>query len=101
MEKDCYAIDGHFCTIKKLIDQLQTIANNVGEDKPCFHLLIIPQDVKCWGPDIEISDEIAEDLVDNLWFYNEVQKTVRKVIEHELDLQLKKRNLTLEDFRFE
>jgi hypothetical protein len=98
MEKDFYEIEGYHATVGDAIKTLQQIAKNIGEDRPCYYTVTTFQDAIRWGENIILSEEIADDIVNEIWFYSEIGKSVRKVIENELKLQLEKRNLTLEDF---
>lgn len=98
MEKNFYKIEGYYCTAGKMLEDLQRVVKNIGEDTPCFYTITTFQDIVEWNKNTVIPKEIANEIIDNLWFYNEVQKTILKVIENELELQLKERNLTLDDF---
>lgn len=98
MEKNWFKIEGYHATVGSAIETFQRIADNIGKDRPCYYTVTTFQDAIRWGENTILSEEIADEIVDNIWYYPEVRRVIRKAIENELQLQLEKRNLTLEDF---
>lgn len=105
MEKDnVYRAAGYHTTIGQMVQTLQAVEKNViakygNSDIPCYYIMVTPSDVIYWDKDIEFSEEFANDVVDNLWYYNQTNQMIRKMIENEIELQLKEKNLTLDNFR--